>query len=191
MPPEGNIHLLRVKKRSGQCKIFGSFTEWNTWRFVMIAKEQCEYFYSVVKPNFWEPPCWACRTRSSLRSASNLCSSPGAAAVSTSPSSQPCLHTTPDHQTYLTHAAILCFYSAKSILGSFNFLLMLEKWILMELSGWVITFGPGFSPGMLSVNAVWRWSAYHPTGSWLSVDSLSIDEHLLIQNTTGLEALLF
>lgn len=79
--------------------------EWNTWGFGMIAKEQCEDFYPVVKPNFWEPPCWACRTLSSLRSASNPCSSPGAAAVSTSPSAPSCLHTTLGHQTYLPHVA--------------------------------------------------------------------------------------
>lgn len=103
------------------------FLEWNTWAFGMIAKEQSEDFYPVVKPNFWEAPCWACRTRSSLRSASNLCSSPGAAAVSTSPSSQSCLHTTPGHQTYLPHAAsgacaaIRRLYAAQSMLEGFQF----------------------------------------------------------------------
>lgn len=67
-----------------------------------------------------------------------------------------------------------------------NFLPVEEKWILMELSGWAMPSGPGFSRALLDVNAVCRWSvssAYHPTGSLLSVDSPTIDEQTLIMNT--------
>lgn len=46
---------------------------------------------------------------------------------------------------------------------------------------------PGFfQPGMLDVDVVRRQSvssAYHPTGSLLSVDSPAIDEQVLIKNT--------
>lgn len=101
---------------------------WNAWGFGMIAKKQCEDFYPVVKPTFWESPCWACRTLSSLRSASNPCSSLGAAAVSTSPSSQSCLHTTLGHQTYLPHVAsegacgpTQCLHATQSMLEGLQF----------------------------------------------------------------------
>lgn len=42
----------------------------------------------LMSLDFREPPCWACRIQSSLKSASNLSSSLGVAAVSTLPSGQ-------------------------------------------------------------------------------------------------------